>query len=264
MKPAERFLESMTGSLDKWQDGIGYDLEAIAEAGEADRRIIEAAVLRHEPRGWQDIEAMAALDTPPVRYALRTSRENPDPAVRAAVLRHGAALLSDEERTALLVEGLETAEFYGDWEQRPFFLRFNTENHAERAEAVPRAVPAHRPRLARVSTNLNHLQLHDVRSKAAGLRMPKELRKSPNFGTSNRTPQRRDSVVTTPLIVTSRPPFLNFDNQPLLNHSRNRPIKRPGAQSQLTLGSRLDVLDHGVSMTFSFGDGEQDVQRGTW
>src|SRR6185369_13003520 len=186
MNPAERFLESMTGSLDKWREGIGYDLEAIAEAGDAERKIIEAALLRHEPRGWQDIEAMAALDTPPARYALRASREDPDPAVRAAVLRHGAALLTDAERTALLVEGLETAEFYGgltqfleqaeawhpapvidalfrgarnregevavhfaamllflhgkasssfDWELRPFFLRFNTEDPAQRAEA---------------------------------------------------------------------------------------------------------------------------------
>ena len=189
MNPAERFLESMAGSLEQWRDGIGYDLEALGEASEAERRIIEAAVLRHEPRGWQDIEAMAALDTPPAHYAMRASREDPDPQVRAAVLRHaGAAMLTDEERTELMVDGLEKAQFYGgltqfldqveewhaapvidalfrgarrregeiavhfaamlmflhgkaaeafDWEQRPFFLRFNTEDHAER-EAVYR------------------------------------------------------------------------------------------------------------------------------
>jgi len=187
MNPAERFLASMTGSLEQWRDGVGYDLEALAEASEEERSVIEAAVLRHEPRGWQDIEAMAALDTPPARYAMRAARDDPDPQVRAAVLRHAeAAMLTDEERTALMVEGLETAEFYGgltqfldqveewhpapvldalfrgarhregevavhfaamlmylhgkaaeafDWELRPFFLRFNTEDQAEREAA---------------------------------------------------------------------------------------------------------------------------------
>ena len=184
MNPAERFVESMTGGLDQWRDGIGYDLEAIKEASPEELRTIEAAVLRHEPRGWQDIEAMAALDTPVSRQALRSSRDHPDPSVQAAVLRHGSALLTDAERTELLVGGLETAEFYGgltqfldqvedwhpapvlnalfrgarhregevavhfaamlmflhgraaeafDWEHRPFFLRFHTEDQAERA-----------------------------------------------------------------------------------------------------------------------------------
>ena len=187
MNPVERFLASMQGDLEKWRDGIGYDLDAITEAGPEELEAIQAAVLRHEPRGWQDIEAMAALDTPPARYAMRASREHPDPQVRAAVLRHAeAAMLAEEERVALMVEGLETAEFYGgltqfldqvetwhpppvvdalfrgarsrngevavhfaamlmyvhgkaaepfDWELRPFFLRFHTEEAAER-EAV--------------------------------------------------------------------------------------------------------------------------------
>jgi hypothetical protein len=186
MSAVERFLSSMIVDLEKWRDGIGYDLEAIAEASGNDREKIQAAVIRHEPRGWQDIEAMAALDTPVSRQAIRSSRDSRDAEVRAAVLRFGKALLSEDERTELLVEGLETAEFYGgltqflahaetwhpapvidalfrgashregeiavhfaamlmylhgkadeafDWAHRPFFLRFHTEDPAEREAA---------------------------------------------------------------------------------------------------------------------------------
>jgi hypothetical protein len=96
----------------RWRDGEGYDLEAVAQASPDDRAVIETAVLAHQPRSWHDVEALALLDTPRSREAILAARGDPDPMTRAAVLRHAPELLTDEQRTAMMVDGLETAEFY--------------------------------------------------------------------------------------------------------------------------------------------------------
>lgn len=184
--PLGRFRASMVIDYEKWHDGIGYDLEALAEASPDERAAIERIVLMHAPRGWRDVEALAALDTPAARAALREALHDPDPEVRAHVTALPDAPISEAERTASLVRALETAEFYGgltqtlgqveefhppvivdallrgalgreggvachfaamlmfvygraesafDWDQRPFFLRFNTEDRHERVTA---------------------------------------------------------------------------------------------------------------------------------
>jgi hypothetical protein len=112
--------------------------------------------------------------------------DDPDAMVRAAVTRFAAAQVGRDDRTAAVVRGLETAEFYGgltqvldqveefhppavidalfrgalaregevavhfaamlmfvhgqakqafDWDQRPFYLTFHTEDRAERVAA---------------------------------------------------------------------------------------------------------------------------------
>jgi hypothetical protein len=114
---AERFLQSMAIDYGRWRDGEGYDLEALARASPEDRAVIEAAVLAHQPRSWHDVEALALLDTPRSREAILAAREDLDPMTRAAVLRHAPQLLTDEERTAMIVDGLETAEFYAGLSQ---------------------------------------------------------------------------------------------------------------------------------------------------
>jgi hypothetical protein len=181
-----RFTASMAIDYEKWHDGIGYDLEAIAAASPDERAAIEQLVLQHSPRGWRDVEALAALGTPAAHDALRRSLASGDAEVRGAVLRHAPELVSDRERTRALVKALESAEFYGgltqalhevaehhppevvkallkgarrregtvavhfaamlfflhgkakepfDWEHRPFFLRFGTEDRKEREAA---------------------------------------------------------------------------------------------------------------------------------
>jgi hypothetical protein len=185
--PLARFLRGMRMDLDRWRDGVGHDLAALAEASAEERRAIEQVLLSKRPRTWREIEALAALDTPPARRALREALEDADPQVRAAVIRVAPTLVSDAERTRLLVEALGTAEFYGglsqtldevaewhppevvaalwrgaahrsgevavhfaamlawvygkaaapfDWEQRPLFLRFNTDDPDERQTAL--------------------------------------------------------------------------------------------------------------------------------
>ncbi len=184
--PLDRFIHSMERNRERWHDGIGYDLDALAAASPDARQAIEELLLRQRPRSWHDIQALAALDTPRARAAILAALDDPDAMVRAAVTRFAATRIAEDDRTAALVRGLETADFYGgltqvlaqveefhpppvieallrgvltrkgevavhfaamlmflhgkarepfDWNLRPFFLTFHTEDAAERAAA---------------------------------------------------------------------------------------------------------------------------------
>jgi hypothetical protein len=184
--PLLRFERSMVLDFDKWHDGVGYDLDALRAMSPAEKTSAEAMLIRRGARDWRDIEALACLDTPAARAAIKAAMNNPNPEVRNAITRCAPGLVPESLRTASLVRGLETANFYGgltqtldqvagfhpplivdallrgalgragevavhfaamlcyihgraqepfDWEQRPFFLRFNTDNRLEREAA---------------------------------------------------------------------------------------------------------------------------------
>ena len=71
---------------EKWHDGVGYDLDALRAASPDERNAIEATLLHRAPYTWNDVEALAALDTPGARTALRSALDGGDTRVRAAVL----------------------------------------------------------------------------------------------------------------------------------------------------------------------------------
>lgn len=108
-----RFAASMAMDLDRWRDGTGYDLDAIADASEAERAAMARLVRAHQPRDWRDVEALCALDGPQSRAALRQAARGADLPAGLAVLRHAPGLLDDAARARLLARALRTAEFYG-------------------------------------------------------------------------------------------------------------------------------------------------------
>lgn len=184
--PLARFEKSFCINYGQWHDGIGLDLEAIREASPAERAAMEARLLQQGVRDWRVVEALAVLDTPGARAALERAKKAGNQEVAMALSRYAPQLLSETERTALIVGALERANFFGgltealdqavtnhspavveallrgslerdgevavhfaallmflhgkaaspfDWAQRPFFLRFRTNDRAERREA---------------------------------------------------------------------------------------------------------------------------------
>lgn len=110
----ERFKQSLQMDYDKWRDGIGYDLNAIRDASPQERAWIQDLLLNRGVRDWRDIQALAILNTPRAREALRSALTSNCLELALAVARHGPHLVSDEVRTALMVRGLEQAKpFYG-------------------------------------------------------------------------------------------------------------------------------------------------------
>ena len=108
----DRFLASMVIDQERWRDGIGYDLAALDEMGAEERAGIEALLLARDPPGWRDLEALARLDSPAARQALRGALRHADPAVRGAALRHGEHLLNDGERLLGIRRALEQATLF--------------------------------------------------------------------------------------------------------------------------------------------------------
>jgi hypothetical protein len=109
----QQFEESMAITYEKWHDGIGYDVDLLARATPADLKAIERVLTSRGVNDWRDVEVLAQLKTEPARKALMRAMTRGKPEIRAAVLRHAPELVAEKDKTAFLIEGLRTAQFYG-------------------------------------------------------------------------------------------------------------------------------------------------------
>jgi hypothetical protein len=98
--------------FEKWHDGIGYDLEALAEANNKEREKIEKILVEKPPQDWRDIEALAILNTPRARSAIQGAIQSGKNELNMAVLRFAPKLVNDELKTKLIIESLRTASFF--------------------------------------------------------------------------------------------------------------------------------------------------------
>jgi len=115
--PLKRFKQSMQIDYKKWHDGIGYDINAIKSASLAERNAIEDMVINHRPRNWQDIEALAELNTAHAKAAIKKAMKDPDPIVRIAVTRFAPNLVSNRERSQSLIEALQSSQIFSGLSQ---------------------------------------------------------------------------------------------------------------------------------------------------
>jgi hypothetical protein len=107
-----RFEDSLHLDFDRWHDGIGIDLAALAALEGEERARAETRLLGAPPT-WREVQALARLDTPAARSALRTVLDGGNTETRMAVLRHAPDVLGPGEREAQLVEGLADATIGG-------------------------------------------------------------------------------------------------------------------------------------------------------
>ena len=110
--PISRFIDSMNIDYEKWRDGIGYDLEALAEANNVEREQIERILVNKDSRDWRDIEALAILDTPKARSTILRALVGNKNEVNMAVLRFAPELVSNQVKTRVLVKALKSASFF--------------------------------------------------------------------------------------------------------------------------------------------------------
>ena len=108
-----RFMESMEGSVDKWRDGIGYDVGLLKSANADELAAIESVLLSRGVNDWRDVEALAAIDSESARKRLREALKGGDHRVAIAVAEYAPDLVSDAERTKALVAALEGSEIFG-------------------------------------------------------------------------------------------------------------------------------------------------------
>ena len=102
---------------EKWHDGIGYDIDAIKLASQAERKAIEQILIHHNPLNWRDIEALAQIDSKNAREILKNAIKDPNPAVRVAVTRYAPNLVTDSERSQSIIDALQHAGIYSGLSQ---------------------------------------------------------------------------------------------------------------------------------------------------
>ena len=179
-------MESTVLNYERWHDGIGYDLGALAQFTAEERAEVQDWLTGRD-KEWRDIEALAALGTPRAMAEVRSSLAGgsiesrlftagllaADPGIgpaREAAIVDGllkgefgsglsAALdLAVEHPTPTVIDALfrcargdnptasvhaaaHLAYLHGqakepfDWDRRPFYLRFGSDDGAERRAA---------------------------------------------------------------------------------------------------------------------------------
>ena len=106
----QRFMDSTVATHERWHDGIGYDLEALAEMTPAERQHVESRLIQNTS-DWRDIEALAALGTESAKAHIRKHLTRGKSELRLAA----ADALNDDnetdvEREDAIVHALEEAE----------------------------------------------------------------------------------------------------------------------------------------------------------
>lgn len=98
------FLASMNIGVDEWRDGIGFNLEALQNVTESERdELVEtlSGRLISNP-DWREVEALAAIGTPPAKSAIRNVLEHAD----AATQLYAAEKLAELGEAANLEEAI--------------------------------------------------------------------------------------------------------------------------------------------------------------
>ena len=109
----ERFIASMVPNFDMWHDGTGYDLTLLDLMSQEERDRAEDALVRHSPRDWRDIEALARIDSPRARREIETALTSTDNHVRREAMRHVGEHAQPADRERLLIRSLENDVVYG-------------------------------------------------------------------------------------------------------------------------------------------------------
>jgi hypothetical protein len=108
--PYSRFLASMSMDLDRWRDGCGHDLAALAEATDAEREAIESLLLSRPTEDWRDVEALALLDSPRARDRLLSLAHGSHRAIALAVIAYAPHLVDRETTDQQIVAALDHGE----------------------------------------------------------------------------------------------------------------------------------------------------------
>ncbi|MFT3665473.1 hypothetical protein [Piscinibacter sp.] len=106
----KRFLASLSIDCEKWREGTGYDLEALAALPAKAQESMVQVLLDRGLRDWRDVDALAQVESPSALAALREALQNGPPEVRMRIVRRCPQLVDAETRTASLLRALDEAE----------------------------------------------------------------------------------------------------------------------------------------------------------
>ena len=72
-----RFMSSLELDYERWHDGNGFDLEALASIDDSERGDVVWKLARRDPT-WREIEALESIDLPPAFMAIKRALRDSD------------------------------------------------------------------------------------------------------------------------------------------------------------------------------------------
>lgn len=106
----KRFLASLSIDYEKWREGTGYDLEALAAMSAKAQESMVQVLLDRGVLDWRDVDALAQVACPNALAALRDAMQHGPPLVRMRIVRRAPQLVDADTRTASLLRALNDAE----------------------------------------------------------------------------------------------------------------------------------------------------------
>jgi hypothetical protein len=104
-----RFQKSMNIGYEQWHDGVGYDLEAIDQLTESEKKVVEGKLVPRAGNDWRDIEALDRLGTPAAIQAILRVRQTGDVQIQLTAHQYGPEPTEAEWERAIM-NSLATAE----------------------------------------------------------------------------------------------------------------------------------------------------------
>ncbi|QJR37528.1 hypothetical protein [Gemmatimonas groenlandica] len=104
----QRFARSRQLDYERWREGIGYDLEALAQMSAAEQATTIESLI--PPSDWRDVEALVAVGSARAIDALQRAAEHGAIAVRLAIADRAPELVDDALHTEMLRDALTSAE----------------------------------------------------------------------------------------------------------------------------------------------------------
>jgi hypothetical protein len=109
------FVASMTMTLEKWRDGIGFDLAALKNVTEAERASLAKMLEeRLETDGdWREIEALGEIGTTEAKDAIRRAIDHGSPETRLYAAEQLAKMDETQHLEAAIIEALRNTRLFG-------------------------------------------------------------------------------------------------------------------------------------------------------
>jgi HEAT repeat protein len=109
----------MNMNVEKWREGIGFDLAALEKVTDSEREtLLKMLVERLESEGdWREIEALAAIGTPQAKAALRRAAEDGSPETRLYAAEQLARLKEPTDLERAIIEALRKTSLFGGLSQ---------------------------------------------------------------------------------------------------------------------------------------------------
>jgi hypothetical protein len=109
------FVGSMNMTVEKWREGIGFDLAALKEVTDSERdSLVRTLAERLEEDGdWREIEALGAIGTPEATDVIRHAVEHGSPEIRLRAAEQLTKMNEPADLESAIIEALRKTSLFG-------------------------------------------------------------------------------------------------------------------------------------------------------